>query len=765
MASALSDDRAALAGIREAIASERLDQAAADCETFLAAHPSSTEGLALMGELAYRRGHPGTATRWLESALAHDKRHVRAHWLIGNVRHDSGELDRAIASYRRALRVAPQFAEAHNDLGAAYHAKGWYTEAEQCYRRALELAPDDIAAVENLATTLRALGRFREARDLFVRTLKLRVFAGLRKFFGRTGVAARRASDPGDEVQESGSFDEARKLIAGGHSARAESLLRACPPESAENSLFHHLLGLALLNQRRSAPAIEHLSRAVELRSSEPEFHVALGNALTSEQRYVEAAQCFQAALALDPGSATALASIARALQERGHYREAEEVFRLTLKEDPDLATAHSNRAATLLALGKYAEAEAAARKSLDLNPRSVHAMVALGSALCEQRRLDECRATYANAEAIDPNHPQLLKALGSIVMTFEGDLVRAQSYLERARAAAPDSPDNHVMLGRLFLMQQRFAEGWDEYEWRKRSPSRAEVYLKFPYPDWNGEPLEGKTIVVNGEQGLGDEIMFASCLPDIAANAGRCILYCERRLERLFRRSFPYVEVYGGSHITPLNDPFPVLEGIDYQVAAASLPRAFRRDASDFPPHQGYLKPDPEKTKKWRERLAALEPGMKVGLSWKGGTPLTDQTRRTLTLEELDSLLRLAGVQWVSLQFGNCKAELEASTQRSEVRIHHWQEAVDDLDETAALTCALDLRISVCNTQVHLCGGLGREVWVLAPLMPDWRYGHEGERMLWYPAARMFRQPQAGDWASPVAAIQQRLESLVART
>jgi tetratricopeptide (TPR) repeat protein len=758
MASALPDDRSALAGIREALASGRFDRAAEDCDRFLATHPASADGLALMGEVAYRRGDPRAATRWLESALAQDRRHVRAHWLAGNAWHDLGELDRAIASYRRALRAAPRFAEAHNDLGAAYHAKGWYLEAEQCYRRALELAPDSIAAVENLATTLRALGKISEARDMFVRTLKLRVFAGLRRFFGRRLVAGRQEGDLGAEVRESDSFGEARKLIAGGHNAAAESLLRARTAANGGNPVFHYLLGVALLNQRRSAAAIEYLRRAAELHSSEPEYHIALGNALTSEQQFVEAVQCFQAALALDPTNARALASIARALQERGHYREADEVFRLSLKEDPDLATAHSNRATTLLALGKYAEAEAAARKGLELNPKSVHAMIALGGALWEQRRVDECDATYASAEAIDPDHPQLLNALGWIAMISKGDLARAQSYLERARAVAPDSPNNHVLLARVLLMQQRFAEGWDEYEWRKRSPSRSDVYTKFPYPYWNAEPLENKTIVVNGEQGLGDEIMFASCLPEIASIAGRCILYCERRLEPLFRRSFPSAEVHGGSHLPSLEDPFPILDGVDFQVAAGSLPRLYRRHASDFPPHRGYLNADREKADKWRKRLATLGPGMKVGLSWKGGTPLTDQTRRTLTLEELEPVLRVAGIHWVSLQFGDCKAELADRAKRLGTPIHHWQDAVDDLDETAALICALDLRISVCNTQVHLCGGLGREVWVLAPLMPDWRYGYEGERMLWYPAARMFRQSRARDWAAVLERLKDEL-------
>ncbi|MEK6243597.1 MAG: tetratricopeptide repeat protein [Pseudomonadota bacterium] len=700
----------------------------------------------MAGEVAYKRGDLAAAADLLGKAIAADKKCAQAHWVLGNVNQDQGRLERAITSYRRALRAAPELAAAHNDLGTAYYAKGWYEEAGQCYRRTLELEPDHAGALENLATALRAQGKLKESRDAFIRLFVLRLKNGLRRLFGRK-PDRRKASAPQASIQE------IKDLIAGGRLAEAEKSLIGRLATSADDPDALHLLGHLLATSGRRDDGIRHLERAIALRSSTPEYYLSLGNALTDAKRYAQALEQYQAALLLDPGYGAAVANIARVLHELGHFREAEEVFRQSLEHDPDLAGAHSNLAGTLLSLGKYAEAEAAARKALGLNPKSMHARLMLASVMLDQGRLGEAQETIRSASTQDENNIHLLRWIGTFHMTTDGDLKSAEAILRRALAVAPEDASIRINLARVLLIQQRFAEGWEEYEWRRRDPARALVYTKFPYPEWNGEPLEGKTLVVNGEQGLGDEIMFASCLAEIAARAKRCVLLCSRRLEPLFRRSFPFAEVIGGSHALA-EDPFPVLSGVDYQVPSASLPRSLRRSAADFPRHQGYLKADPEKIRKWRERLDALGPGMKIGLSWKGGTPLSDQTRRTMELAQFERLLELPGTHWISLQFGDCREERDAFTARRGARLHHWQEAIYDLDETAALICALDLRLSVCNTQVHISGALGKEIWVLTPLGPDWRYGHEGERMLWYPEAHLFRQPVAGDWQTPIAAL-----------
>jgi len=750
-----------LAAVRADLDAGRLDAAARAGAVLAARAPGDAEILALMGEIEYRRGKGAEAATWLEKAAAADRRHARAHWLLGNLAHDAGRIDRAITSFRKAIRAAPGLAEAHNDLGTAYQAKGWYGEAEQCYRQALRLRPNDAVALENLATALRAQGKLGEARRAFVDVLKLRVRGGLRRLFGRGGEPAPAAPDA-QLASTARALDEARDLFIRQEFASAAKVIERMLESAPGDAELHHMLGNIIAKQGRRADAAQRFERAIALRSSVPNFHVSRGILYVEERDWLRALECFQVALALDPGHGAALANIGLVLQELGHFQEAEETYRLSIESDPDVAALHANHAVTLMSLGQVEAAEAAVDKALALDPRSCPALVTMAQVRQEQNRVAEAAALLERALAIEPESAAVHHVLAKLHHLQIGDTDRGLCEIERSLALNPQNPFARVTHAQMLLLRGRYAEGWDEYEWRKRQPLRARAYVKFPWPEWDGGPLEGRAILVNSEQGLGDEIMFASCLAELRARAARCVVLCDRRLERLFRRSLEGCEIVGGSHIVK-DDPFPVPEGIDLQVPAGSLPRVFRRSAADFPAHRGYLRADLAETDRWRERLRALGPGLRVGLSWKGGTPLTGRTRRTLTLDALEPLLALPGVHWVGLQFGDTAGEREAFTARTGIALHHWQEAIDDLDHTAALMSALELRISVCNTQVHLAGALGLETWVLTPVSPDWRYGESGESMAWYPAARMFRQDNPADWAGPLARVRAALQARLA--
>jgi ADP-heptose:LPS heptosyltransferase len=195
-----------------------------------------------------------------------------------------------------------------------------------------------------------------------------------------------------------------------------------------------------------------------------------------------------------------------------------------------------------------------------------------------------------------------------------------------------------------------------------------------------------------------------------------------------------------------------------DYQVPIGSLAGHFRRGTEDFPQHAGFLTADPQKILHWKARLTTLGPGPKIGLSWQGGVGHTGKARRSLSLEQLLPLLRLPGAQFVSLQYTEVGEEIEALAKRHGIRVHHWQEAIDDYDATAALVCALDKVLTVCTAIVHLSGALGRPALVMVPFGSDWRYGAQGERMLWYPSVRLLRQRQIGQWADVLESVRKIL-------
>jgi hypothetical protein len=323
---------------------------------------------------------------------------------------------------------------------------------------------------------------------------------------------------------------------------------------------------------------------------------------------------------------------------------------------------------------------------------------------------------------------------------------------LARALVQQPQMAEAHFALGCQLLAAGRFSDGWREYEWRSLADDWERRNDEASLPWWQGESLAGRCLLVRAEQGLGDQIMFASCLPEVLARGGRCVVECDPRLETLFRRSFPRAAVCAqapgrGAGWKGSAEP-------ELQVNLGSLPRLLGRCEGNFPEHNGYLLPDPARVEAWRDRLAGLGAGAKVGVSWRGGTWNTRRLGRSLALEHLAPVLGIERIRFVSLQYGDCEADLDQLERAHGIRLPHWKGAIDDYEETAALVAALDLVVSVQTAVAHLGGALGKPVWVMVSALPEWRYLRSGVAMPWYPAMKLFRQPSLGDWGPVIERI-----------
>lgn len=399
-----------------------------------------------------------------------------------------------------------------------------------------------------------------------------------------------------------------------------------------------------------------------------------------------------------------------------------------------------------LLAGGDVDAAASYAREGIRVHALQATAWLVHALASEAAGHYEDALAAAQRAQALAPDSLEARTRAG-IALQYLGRDDAAVAALETVLAAEPNYALARFHLALLRLARRDYA-GWSDYEAREAArlaPRHAHL------PRWAGRADEA--VLAVGEQGLGDEIMFASCVPDLAAHAGRCAFECSPRLVRLFARSFPGVEVLGAG------TPLPA--AIDAVVPLGSLPQWFRPGSDAFPRHAGYLRADPDRVAHWRERLDALGAGLKVGVSWRGGTRASRTATRSLPLVDWRPLLDVKGVHWVSLQYGeNVTAEIATACERTGVPVAHWQEAITDYDETAALVSALDLTISVCTSVVHLAGALGRPVWVLAPAVPEWRYGLRGAHMDWYPSARVFRQTSAGDWTQVLASAASELGS-----
>lgn len=433
-----------------------------------------------------------------------------------------------------------------------------------------------------------------------------------------------------------------------------------------------------------------------------------------------------EAFLVAHPGHAGALLRLARAKHAVRDYAGAAALWREVVEREPDNAAA-LNDLGLLVAreFGEFERGEALLRRALAADPGHAEAKANLAWVRCEQGAYEEGFRLFD----------------------------------EQIRAA-PTDQELRLMRAVARLKRGDFAAGWDEYAARFASP----VATRRPYafPPWEGGAVRDGALLVYGEQGLGDQIMFASCLPDLLAQVPDCVVECDPRLGPLFARSFPAARVVTAAQteVRPawLAEAAAGRAPIRAQVAIGDLPRYYRRSAADFPRHSGYLHPDPARVRAWRERLAALGPAPRIGLSWRGGTATSRRGLRSLDLAQLAPLLRGVRATWVSLQYTDCRAELEALRRDHGLAVQHWQAAIDDYDETAALAAALDAVVSVCTAIVHLSGALGRRALVMVPYAAEWRYGAAGEAMPWYPSVRLLRQRAPGAWAELIGRVTNEL-------
>ncbi|MGH8617882.1 MAG: tetratricopeptide repeat protein [Burkholderiales bacterium] len=548
------------------------------------------------------------------------------------------------------------------------------------------------------------------------------------------------------------SVDDARAFEAAGDVAAAERVYRGLLAMDPMNTAALHGLGAMLGRSGRFAEAVALLERAVQVTGDHNAATVDLGNAYWLAGQHEAAERAYLDAISAGHAGAGVHMNLGLLYRSRERPAAALDAFRRAYALEPERPDLLKNIVVLLLEAQDAAQAlalcEAAAANGRDDD----ELLLSLGFALQKMHRPREALAAYARALAHCPDDAELHNNL-AIALQDLGEFERAALHYERAIALKPDFRLARWHRSILRLLQGDFVHGWEDYDLRLASREvPARVHRAAP---WNGEALDGRVVLAYGEQGLGDEIMFAGCLPDLATRARHVVVEASPRLAALFAQSFPFATVVTAADVPP---PHPGPGGAAVEIPVGSLPQLFRRRREDFPAHTGYLRADPARVAAWRDRLAGLGPGLRIGLSWQGGTPRTRRGLRSLSLEALLPLLRRRPACFVNLQYGEVDAEIEALESAQGVRLQRWPEAVADFAESAALVCALDLVISVCNTNVHLAGALGRPVWVLAPHVPEWRYGIAGAGMPWYPSARMFRQPADGDWNSVIAAATQAL-------
>ena len=519
--------------------------------------------------------------------------------------------------------------------------------------------------------------------------------------------------------------------------------------------------GSALFDEKRWDEAARAFSAAVEARHDWAEAHHKLGLCMFRLGRLEEASDAYAMALCFSDRPARVHFDLACVERRQGKAKAALESAQRAIDEGQNTAEAHNLKGALLLEAEDVDGAMAAFEQAVALAPDDPSGHSNLGYLLFRDRaEYADGAAHIQRAVELDPSNIGYRCNL-TMVLAHQGEFERALALCDQILAARPEMHEARLNRGLLLLKFGRFETGWPDYEARKRVRSNY-VSRDLPWPEWQGEPLQGKTLLIHGEQGLGDEVMFASCIPEIMDQAGGCVIECAPRLEALFRRSFPAATVVAGKQTSARPAWIDRAPTIDLQISSGSLPLRLGRDWNSFPQHRGYLQPDPARADHWRRQLDELGPGLKVGLSWRGGLPSTRRTLRSIELSALLPLWNVPNAHFIDVQYGSTAEERQRLTAEHGVILHSWPGVVDDLDETAAFVSQLDLVISVCTAVIHFAGALGRDVWVLVPTVPEWRYQAQGEGIPWYPSARLIRQSVAGDWSSVIDDAASRLEQRV---
>lgn len=453
------------------------------------------------------------------------------------------------------------------------------------------------------------------------------------------------------------------------------------------------------------------------------------------------------------PNIPSVLCNLGIAFAKLGRFDEAMTYFARGHEIAPEFTPLTFNYAIALCELEKYDESRQLLRGIVTENPTHIGAWAALSEVEHQTGNTTDAVACSQRGLDIAPEDAEILTALGN-ALREQGKLSTATTQFTHAIEIKSDYPEARLGLAFCYLLQGQFEEGWQAYEARRQATSTTERLIH--NPEWKDESLSDKTILIYGEQGLGDDIMFASCYQEIIDQAKHVVIDCEPRLQQLFARSFPQSTVLGSPRygIPSWINRAP---SIDLQIPSGSLPHRLRNHWSDFPAHHGYLRPDAERVEAWQDKLQRLGPGLKIGMSWQGGIGKTRKATRSISLDQWKPILSQPGCQFISLQYGKVVRELDAMRQAG-FDIVHWEDATIDYDETASLVTALDLVITVCTSLVHLTGALGKPAWVMTPPVPEWRYMITGEKMPWYPTVQLFRASSDNEWSEVIKTVKHQL-------
>ena len=608
--------------------------------------------------------------------------------------HQQGQLSEAKKIYEQILKSDPKHFHTLQLTASLYWQQQKNTEALHYFDAALTINPNFAPLHNNRGNALQDLKRFDEALKSY--DLAIEQKPDYAEAYYNRGTA----------FYELERYEEA---------LQSYDLAIEKKPDYAE---AYYNRGISFHNLKRFNEEIKSYNRVIELIPNYAEAYNNRGNALKELKRYDEALQDYDKAIQLIPNYAEAYNNRGDAIQELKRFDEALQDYDKAIQLKPDFYEAYSNRGTLFYDLQRFKESLNNYNKAIELKPDVAEGFSNRGNTLKELKRFDEALKDYDKAIQLKPDYQEA---------NWNKSLIK-------------------LRLG-------EYEEGWQLYEYRKDNKKTKINYPKFPVPLWLGDAsIEGKTLLVHSEQGLGDTLHFCRYLTMLQSlKPKEIIFYVQKSLISILSsidNEITFIEK---------NHPLP---SFDYYCPLMSLPLAFKTTLKTIPANIPYLKVNDVKNTYWQDQLGK-QTKPRIGLVWSGSTKHTNDHNRSLMLTQLFSVLALP-FEFHSLQKDIRDGDKQTLKAYKNLDQHHKD--LDDFSDTAALVNQMDLIISVDTSVAHLAGALGKQVWILLPFMPDFRWLLDRDDSPWYPTAKLFRQPQIGDWDSVIQQLISELNTLFSK-
>lgn len=664
----------------------------------------------------------------LNQLIHHSPNHIEGIRLKANVLEQIDRWEEAVKAYETALSLAPSCFELNHELGRLLWKMGRHQESLPLLESATKINPQSYQAWADLGVNYYILKNLDQAAICLTKSLEI-------------------LPDRADTIASLAVVYAEKKEIETAISYFEKSL--NLDPNNAQTLCNY---GALLSQAHQPDKAIIQYQKAIEIQPNLAHAYSNLGVLLREIGKLDEGIEQCRKAIEINPNLAEAYSNLSLLLKEKGELDEAIELCYKALEINPNNLNALNNLGNALQDKNELETAIDVYQKLLQEQPDNAKALSNLANALQKQDALEQAIESYKKALEVQPNYALAYNNLGNAYLR-KGDVDQAIENYQKAIDNDPDYPEARFHIGMAYLLKGELEVGFANYEYRWQMKEFIEKNGKpqFDEPKWEGQQLNGETVLVVNEQGIGDRIQFIRYASLIKARGGRVLYECPKIFYRLFA-TFKDIDF-----LIPEGSPRPKF---DYYIHIQSIPAVVNTNLTNIPAQIPYLFTPIDNSQSIIDITDSIDKKhIKVGLVWASSLTHKTSPRRSVPLSLLQELLDIENVQFFSLQK---EMKDEDKELLHTLKIIDLKDELNDFADTATAIDRLDLVISVDTAVAHLAGAMGKPVWIMLPFMPDWRWMLHQDYSPWYPTARLFRQSQSKNWQTVLQSIKQSLSSFV---